>query len=112
MELTGTQDTFEMEADGHPFSGMSGTCTGGMVIEGPAANGSGVCAYSNPAGDTAFVSWRAQRMTADGAVGGAWVMVGGTGGMAGISGGGAYTSKTDRKTGNTRATLTGAVTLP
>ena len=112
MELTGTQDSFEMETDGHPFSGLSGTCTGGMEIKGPTANGGGVCAYANAAGDRAFVSWSAKGMMADGAVGGTWVLIGGTGSMAGITGGGDYTSKTDRTTGKSRATLTGAVTLP
>ncbi len=112
MELTGTQDSFEMAAEGHPFSGLSGSCTGGLEIRGPAANGAGVCAYSNAAGDTAFVKWSGQGMTAEGAVHGSWTMIGGTGGMAGIAGGGHYTSKTDRSNGKTRATLTGAVTLP
>ena len=112
MELNSTQDSFDMEAEGHPFSGLSGTCTGGLEIRGPAATGEGVCAYSNAAGDMAFVRWNANAMTAEGAVAGTWVMIGGTGGMAGMTGGGNYTSKTDRSNGATRATLTGAVTLP
>ncbi len=112
MELTGTQDSFDMAADGHPFADLSGTCTGGLEIRGPAATGEGVCTYSNAAGDMAFVRWNANAMTAEGAVAGTWVMIGGTGGMAGMTGGGNYTSKTDRSNGTTRATLTGAVTLP
>ncbi len=112
MELTGTQDSFEMAAEGHPFSDLAGSCTGGLEVRGAAANGGGVCAYKNDAGDTAYVKWSGQGMTAEGAVRGTWTMVGGTGAMTGIEGGGHYTSKTDRSNGKTRATLTGAVTLP
>lgn len=112
MELINTQTSFDMAAEGHPFTGMTGRCIGAVEIRGPAADGGGVCVTENAAGDSGFVKWKGDNIGADGAFNGSWVMIGGTGSMAGITGGGRFSSLTDRTTGDYVNTLTGAVTLP
>lgn len=110
--LNGTQDTFTMEDPDHPFSNLSGLCMGAIEVRGPAATGGGICSYQNEAGDTAFVRFTADSLSADGAFQGDWTMIGGTGSLTGITGGGRYASKTDPSNGKTMASLTGAVSLP
>ncbi len=112
MEFTNTQTSFEMADPANPLAGMTGRCTGAMEIRGPAVSGGGVCIAQSDGGDMAFVRWQGQNLSADGALNGSWVMIGGTGSMAGISGGGQYSSLTDRSTGDYVNTLTGAVALP
>ena len=112
MEFTNTQTSFEMADPNNPLAGMTGRCSGSMEIRGPAVVGSGVCMTENPAGDKAFVSWNSDSFSPEGALNGSWVMIGGTGALAGISGGGRFSSLTDRATGDYENTLTGAVTLP
>ena len=53
--------------------------------------------------------WTGETMTADGALQGQWLVIGGTGGMAGMTGGGDFINVTDRETGAAVLTLTGAV---
>ena len=110
--LSGTQDKFTMKDPDHPFANLAGTCMGAIEVRGPAATGGGICAYQNEAGDAAFVRFTTDSLSADGAFQGDWTMIGGTGGMSGITGGGRYASKTDPSNGKTEATLTGAVSLP
>jgi hypothetical protein len=112
FELLSTQDVFEMDAEGHPFSGMSGNCTGAAEVKGGSANGGGMCFYAAENGDTAVNSWTVNAVDQTGAIHGRWIMVGGTGGMAGINGGGTYKSVTNRETGEQTITLTGAVSTP
>ena len=112
MEVTVSHDVFDMATEGHPFSGMSGTCTGGAQIRGPALTGSGVCQYSNESGDMAFLKWDMDSLSPEGATMGGWTMIGGTGTHAGISGGGRFVSATNRETGAVSLTLDGAVSLP
>ncbi len=112
MEFTNTQTSYDMQADGHPMSGVTGRCMGALELRGPSVSGGGMCVGQTADGDMLFVRWEGQNMTADGALNGNWTMVGGTGKMAGITGGGHYHSLTDRSTGDYVNTLTGAVTLP
>ena len=51
MMLPSTQTGFEMEADGHPFAGMSGVCNGALEVLNGAAIGEGLCVYENAAGE-------------------------------------------------------------
>ena len=111
MFAPSTHDVFEMDADGHPFSDMSGNCNGTVEIIGPSARGSGHCIYENAAGENLVVNWIAQRFDADGTFHGDWFVVGGTGDMTAASGGGSFTSLTDRSTGSQSITLSGALTL-
>lgn len=96
----------------HLYSGMSGTCTGQLVINAPSAQGAGICAYSSPAGDTSLVQYSISGMTSDGGFHGTWVSLGGTGRMAGAIGGGAWVNSAVAEDGTFTQQLTGAITLP
>lgn len=109
MMLPSTQTGFEMEAEGHPFAGMSGSCNGALEILNGAALGQGLCVYEDGAGDTIAVRWTGENMTAEGALHGQWTIIGGTGGLTGMTGGGDFINVTDRETGEAALTLTGAV---
>ena len=108
VEMRAMHDAFEMEAPGHPFSGLSGRCTGGMVARGVAASGGGVCAYEGD-GRLLLVSFAVEGFTVDGELMGAWSVVGGTGSLDGLAGGGRFVS---RGAAETTTLIVGAVTLP
>ncbi len=112
LELRSTHDAFQMEAADHPFSGMSGSCTGAAEIRGASATGGGMCVYTGADGSMAANRWTVTGLGADGAFEGRWVMVAGNGKMEGLSGGGTYRSLTNPETGAQQITLTGAITKP
>ena len=112
IELPSAQNSFEMAAPNHPFEGLTGKCTGSAELNGASATGGGICVYNNAAGDMAFTRWEVSSLGADGSFKGTWVMLGGTGEMAGVTGGGNYNSLTNRETGAQSITLTGAITQP
>lgn len=109
MLLPSAHTGFEMEAEGHPFTGLNGSCDGALEALNGTVLGQGICVYESAAGETLAVRWSGKNMTADGALHGRWLVIGGTGGMAGMSGGGNFISITDRATGASELTLTGAV---
>lgn len=111
MFAPSTHDVFEMEADGHPFSNMTGNCNGTIEIKGPSARGSGHCIYENAEGENLVVSWIAQQFDAAGVFHGDWFVVGGTGDLVSATGGGSFSSVTDQSTGSQSVTLSGALTL-
>lgn len=111
MFTPSTHNAFDMAVDGHPFADMSGDCNGTMEINGPSARGSGHCIYENAAGENMVVNWIARQLGADGGFHGDWIVVGGTGRMAGASGGGSFVSVTDQSTGSQTVTLSGALSL-
>lgn len=99
-------------ADDHPFMGMDGSCNASMVVQAPAASGSGICVYSNGNGDTAIISFEIAGLTAEGGLFGSWIAVGGTGAMSGVTGGGGYVNSATDDAGAFSQTVTGAITLP
>jgi len=102
-------ESFDMVADGHPFSDMTGDCNGGVEFLNGAALGHGICVYKNGAGETMAVRWSGENITPDGTFHGQWLVVGGTGKLAGSVGGGDFSSVTDRGTGVQEISLTGAI---
>jgi len=102
-------EKFNMAADGHPFSGMTGSCNGGVEFLNGAALGQGLCVYQNGAGETMAVRWSGENISPDGTFHGQWIVVGGTGKLAGSVGGGDFSSVTDRNTGVQEIALTGAI---
>ncbi len=112
LELRSTHDEFQMAAADHPFSGMSGSCTGAAEIRGASATGGGMCVYTGADGSMAANRWTVTGLGADGAFEGRWVMVSGNGTMEGLTGGGTYRSLTNPETGAQKITLTGAVSKP
>lgn len=112
IELRSTQTDFQMENPDHPFSGMSGSCTGSAEVRGASATGGGMCVYNAADGSMAANRWTVTGIGADGAFEGRWVMVAGNGAMEGITGGGTYRSLTNPETGAQKVTLTGAITKP
>ena len=109
MLLPSAHKSFDMAADGHPFEDMTGTCDGAVEVLNGAALGQGLCVYENGAGETMAVRWTGENVEADGTFHGQWIIVGATGGLAGSTGGGDFTSLTDRNTGAQTVSLTGAM---
>lgn len=109
MLAPSTHDSFKMAADGHPFSDMSGACNGGVEFLNGAALGQGICVYQNAAGETMAVRWSGENISPDGTFHGQWIVIGGTGNLAGSVGGGDFSSVTDRGTGAQEIALTGAI---
>lgn len=97
---------------GTPLSGNVGNCTGFMDITvGKGASGQGVCVWADADGDQWFGPWSIHGMGADGATAGTWYVSGGTGKFAGATGGGSFSSKTDRETGASTLDVSGSVAL-
>ena len=101
---------FDMVADGHPFADMSGECNGGVEFLNGAALGQGVCVYENSNGEALAIRWSGENITPDGTFHGNWLIIGGTGKLTGLTGGGGFSSITNRDTGVQDITLTGAMT--
>ena len=108
VETRVLHEGFEMEAEGHPFAGLAGRCTGTMIARGIAASGGGVCAYEGE-GRGMVVGYAVEGFTVDGEATGTWSVVGGTGALAGLAGGGRFVSRGDEETS---LLIVGAVTLP
>ena len=96
---------------GNPMNNMSGPCFGAVEVKMGAASGGGLCDWTDGT-DRALISWMAESIDAEGRMYGAWSVKGGTGPWANASGGGMFTSLTDRSTGATENTVTGAISLP
>ncbi len=97
---------------GNPMNGMTGSCTGHMVIEAPAASGGGLCNFSNDAGDTMIISYEVIGLNRDGGISGSWTAHGGAGKTAGIQGGGRFVNSAVTDEGTFTQQTTGAITLP
>lgn len=110
MLLPSKQTGFYMAVDGHPFEGLSGNCNGALEVINGAAIGQGLCVYENAVGDSMAVRWTGETITAEGALQGNWLIIGATGGLAGMTGGGDFTNLTNPETGAESISFTGAVT--
>jgi hypothetical protein len=104
--------TPELTDSRHPYYAMTGDCTGHLIIKETSAHGAGMCAYSNPAGDTALIEYSINSLTQDGGFRGTWVSLGGTGKTAGISGGGTWVNSAVAEDGTFTQSAAGAVWLP
>lgn len=97
---------------GNPMNGMTGSCTGHMVIEAPAASGGGLCNFNNDAGDTMVISYEVIGLNRDGGISGSWTAHGGAGKTAGVQGGGRFVNSNVAGDGTFTQQVTGAITLP
>lgn len=112
MNVSSKYENYQSTIENNPMVGMQGDCFGALEFKGPAANGSGLCAFANASGDTIAVRWTAKEVNADGALIGMWEYIGATGALAGITGSGEFASTTDQATGIFKNVLTGSTTLP
>ena len=106
-----TYESFAMTDPAHPYNGMTGECFGSFEMKIPSAAGSGSCVFTDDTGDVSATQFVVTGMTDDGAVTGTWAIIGGTGKFSGASGGGAFSSRTDQKTGKFQNTVSGAMIL-
>lgn len=102
----------EISVATHPFFGMTGDCTGHIVIKSSSAQGAGTCVYSNADGDTALLGYAITGLTAEGGFHGTWVSHGGTGKMADLSGGGTWFNTAAAEDGTYTQHVNGAISLP
>lgn len=106
VHATSMYDRFEAEDADNPFASASGPCFGAILIDKGAVSGDGLCHYTDADGEVAVVRWVAKGMSAEGRTQGDWMLIGGTGKWATMSGGGAFDAGGDPYTNN----ITGEVT--
>ena len=111
MLLPAKHTAFDMATPDHPFADMTGSCTGATEVIGAAVSGQGMCVYENSKGEKLAIRWLANTFDAEGKFHGTWIIEGGTGSMAGASGGGDFISNTDVTSGAQDVALTGAISL-
>ncbi|WP_281859353.1 hypothetical protein [Litoreibacter halocynthiae] len=104
--------TPEISDAAHPFFGMTGDCTGHIVIKSGSARGAGTCVYGNADGDTALLEYAIIGLTAEGGFHGTWVSHGGTDKMADLSGGGTWFNTAAAENGTYTQHVNGAIRLP
>jgi len=112
MQTMGIYETVTTDDPNNPMNGLSGECFGALEIIGTTATGGGLCVFSGDGEDAMSVRWTADGMNAQGALVGQWSATGGTGALAGATGGGSFHSLTNMETGTFENTLTGALTVP
>ena len=112
MQTMGIYETVTTDDPDNPMNGLSGECFGALEIKGTTATGGGLCVFRGDGEDAMSVRWTAEGMTAQGALAGRWNATGGTGALAGATGGGSFHSLTNMETGTFENTLTGALTVP
>lgn len=113
--MTGTLTSQYAPLEGlpaNPMNGMTGTCSGHMVIEAPAASGGGLCNFGNDAGDTMVISYEVIGLNRNGGISGSWTAHGGEGKTAGVQGGGRFVNSDVANDGTFTQQVTGAITLP
>jgi hypothetical protein len=104
--------TTEISDAAHPFFGMSGDCTGHVIIKSASAQGAGTCVYDNADGDTALLGYVINGLTEEGGFHGTWVSFGGTGKLADMSGGGTWSNTAIAEDGTYIQQVNGAIRLP
>lgn len=83
-------DRFEGGNPDSPFATASGPCFGAVMVDKGAVSGGGLCNYTDGDGDVAVVKWTATGMSEEGRTMGDWMVQGGTGKWASITGGGTF----------------------
>ncbi|MFW8634655.1 hypothetical protein [Cribrihabitans pelagius] len=112
MQIRSDYESVEMEDESHPMQGAAGPCFGAVEVVAGAADGTGICAFTDSAGDTVVLHWTAKGMDGSGALTGDWEVSGGTGKWQEAKGGGEFSSLTDPSSGQFVNTITSSVTLP
>ena len=111
MHTVSTYESLETTDANSPYNGMTGKCWGAVEIKVPGASGAGNCAFVNAAGEKNFTAWTVKGLGKDGALVGTWAALGGTGKYQNASGGGTFSSLTDRSGGTFVNRIEGALTL-
>ncbi|MFW8593059.1 hypothetical protein [Cribrihabitans neustonicus] len=112
MQIRSDYESVEMGDESHPMQGAAGPCFGAVEIASGAADGNGICAFTDNAGDTVVLHWTAKAMDETGALTGDWEVSGGTGKWQEAKGGGEFSSLTDPESGQFVNTFTSNVTVP
>ena len=99
-------------SSGNPMNGMTGSCTGHVVIDAPAASGSGLCNFGNELGDKIIISYEVIGLNRDGGISGSWIAHGGAGKTTGVQGGGHFGNSAVADDGTFTQRVTGAIMLP
>ena len=112
MQMSAMYSDFQGDAPDNPMSGMSGPCFGAMEMKGGVISGGGRCLYTDVDGDIVTMQYVPEGIGEGGAVTGVWTVSGGTGKWITATGGGSFSSLTDRETGENVNTVTGSVMMP
>ncbi|WP_027243870.1 hypothetical protein [Leisingera daeponensis] len=112
MQISSSYENVEMEDAEHPMNGAAGPCFGAVEAAPAGVTGSGICAFTDSAGEKVVLHWDAEGMDGSGALTGTWTLGGGTGPWADAKGGGTFSSLTDPETGKFVNTITSSVTMP
>lgn len=107
-----TISTYERIDADNPLDGMTGACSGHMIVQVPEGSGSGLCTFSNDAGDSMVLTYDITGLNRDGGISGTWIVQGGTGSLMGAQGGGGFVNSADTDDGTFSQKVTGAITLP
>lgn len=102
-------DRFEGENPDSPFNTATGPCFGAVLVDQGAVSGEGLCNYTDGDGDIAVIKWMATGMSAEGRTMGDWMVHGGTGKWASITGGGTFDSGGEGTEYNNN--ITGEITM-
>lgn len=90
VHATSTYDRFETDDADNPFATATGPCFGSILIDKGAVSGEGLCHYTDADNEQAVVKWMAKEMSAEGRTQGEWMIVGGTGKWATMTGNGTF----------------------
>ncbi|WP_323766594.1 hypothetical protein [Antarctobacter sp.] len=90
VHATSTYERFESDNANSPFASASGPCFGAILINKGAVSGEGLCRYTDADEEVAVVKWMAKGLSAEGRTQGEWMVLGGTGKWASITGGGTF----------------------
>jgi|AntRauTorcE11898_2_1112593.scaffolds.fasta_scaffold03599_1 hypothetical protein len=112
MHMNTMYSDFEGDAPDNPMSGMSGPCFGAMEMKDGVISGGGRCLHTDADGDMVTMQYVPEGIGEGGAVMGVWAVSGGTGKWMTASGGGSFSSLTNRETGENVNTVTGSVMMP
>ncbi|MBV7396063.1 hypothetical protein [Mameliella sediminis] len=106
VHATSMYDRFETESPDNPFASASGPCFGAILIDKGAVSGDGLCRYTDGDGDVAVIKWIATGLSAEGRTQGDWMVMGGTGKWASITGGGTFDAGGESYTNKVSGELT------
>lgn len=90
VHATSMYKHFETEDPNNPFASATGPCFGSVLIDKGAVSGGGLCRYTDGDGEMAVIEWIASGVSAEGRTQGEWMVKGGTGKWAAITGGGTF----------------------
>ncbi|WP_089277356.1 hypothetical protein [Antarctobacter heliothermus] len=90
VHVTSSYDRFDTEDADNPFASATGPCFGAILVDKGVVSGEGLCHYTDANDDVAVIKWMANGMSAEGRTLGDWMVLGGTGRWASITGGGAF----------------------